>query len=144
MGKGSSSDTLFRAAHPFVRFAVSRLSRCVAHWRTLGRPEDSLSSIFGRERRVPHLARLSRQLARDLRSLASPNCLGGQQDVRSRHHEEVYIVVGLRRLLPRAGALRGRVFRVRRDCPRLRRIHAISMAIRSPQVSLRTLIQASR
>jgi hypothetical protein len=58
-------------------FVVSRLLRCVALWRTLGRP-DSLSGnvVFGRERRTPQLARRSRQLKRQFwRSLASPGCL---------------------------------------------------------------------
>lgn len=70
--------TLFGVTPHVSQLAISRLPGCVALWRTMGRPEDSLSSnvTFGRKRRVPHLARLSRQLTRHfLRSLASPGCL---------------------------------------------------------------------
>jgi hypothetical protein len=75
---GRRVTTSFRVSHHVSLLAVSRLLRCVALWRTLGRPEDSLSSnvVFGRERRTPHLARRSRQLKRQcLRSLASPGRL---------------------------------------------------------------------
>jgi hypothetical protein len=102
-------------------FVVSRLLRCVALWRTLGRP-DSLSGnvVFGRERRTPHLTRRSRQLKRQFwRSLASPGCLsspclraaGGWQPIPRRG--------GPRSSLASAGASRGPVFRVRRDCSRV-------------------------
>lgn len=75
--RGCRVTTSYCMAHRVSLFAVSRLLRCVALWRTLGR-HDSLSSnvVFGRERRTPHLARRSRQLIRQyLRSRASPGCL---------------------------------------------------------------------
>jgi hypothetical protein len=76
--RGRRVTISFRVSHHVSLLAISPLLRCVALWRTLGRPEDSLSSnvVFGRERRTPQLARRSRQLKRQFwRSLASPGCL---------------------------------------------------------------------